>query len=633
MRKILMLSGLLAFFLAAAGFGSGSSSFFTVNWKDGKAYLLTPSGNQFLSLGVDAVADQSYRAPNDDYYNPVKNQFQGNKQAWVKEVFSRLKKWKFNTIGCWGDDDLLGQKFPFTYMLYIAKRNPWERVLDSVFSEEFEKAVNENAKKAAKFKDDPDLIGYFLDNEMPWWGEYGWKVEGEKTLLEKYAAIPVDDPNKAALEKFFESRYDQNIGDFNKVWGTKLDSFEQFDGPVTLTVKNKKQKADANAWAGVIAERYFSMTTKAIRAVDPNHLILGARFAGDTPWEVVEACGHYCDVVSVNHYSKSGEIDRSFLDNIYAKAQKPILISEYSYSSMENQSGDPNTKGADTSVPTQADRVEHFERFAGELLDLPYVVGLHWYEWSDESPEGRFDGENQNYGLVDIHDKEYKLMTQAHTKLNLSAMARHTNSKEPLPEEFKSAAEADYRKAEPGAKVDSVRKFLNIDTTAHIDTWGDGGNGGKAIANTTTGIIVTDYETGTGWGCGESCFCNVKPLIDWGTVDLTGYNFFSFNAFIPKGINFSVIMSESGEAAPNMASYNGINGADGESYSFPSFEGSGKWETYKVDLSDLELRNSWGNQKGNHILDLQALHSVQFYFPGNQGTGRMLIKDLEFMVK
>ena len=633
MRKFLIPISFLIFSSCAAGFCADTSSFFTVNWKDGRAWLQSPSGNQFLSLGVNAIGDQSYRAPNEDYFNPVKNQFQGNKTAWIKEVFSRLKKWNFNTIGCWGDEDLLGQKFPFTYMLYTARRNPWDKVLESVFSEEFEKAVKENAQKAAKFKDNPDLIGYFLDNEMPWWGEYGWKVEGQKTLLEKYAAIPVDDANKPPLEKFFENRYEKNVDDFNKVWGTKLNSFEEFDGPVTLTVKTKKQKADANAWAGVIAERYFSVTTKAIRAVDPNHLILGARFAGDTPWEVVEACGRYCDVVSVNHYSKSGDIDRTFLDNIYVKAQKPILVSEYAYSAMENQSGDPNTKGADTSVPTQQDRVEHFERFTGELLDLPYIVGFHWFEWSDESPKGRFDGEDQNYGLVDIHDKEYKLITLAHTKLNLSAMARHGRSTEILPKEFKPTSEADYRKAEPGTKVNSVRNFLNIDNTGHIDTWGDNGNGGKAIANTTTGVIITDYETGTGWGCGESCFCNVKPLLDWGTADFRGYNFFTFQAFIPKGVNLTVLMSESGEAAPNMATYNGLNGADGESYSFPSFEGAGKWETYKVDFEDLELRSSWGNQKGNHILDLQALHSVQFYLPGNQGTGRMLIKDLEFGVK
>src|SRR5207248_7065479 len=119
--------------------------------------------------------------------------------------------------------------------------------------------------------------------------------------------------------------------------------------------------------------RYFSVTTAALRAVDPHHLVLGARFAGETPRTVVEACGRHCDVVSLNHYSKSGDVDPSLLDATAAAAAKPLLVSEYSFSALENRSGDRNTHGADVSVPTQEERVEHLARFARGLLDLPYV--------------------------------------------------------------------------------------------------------------------------------------------------------------------------------------------------------------------------------------------------------------------
>ena len=102
------------------------------------------------------------------------------------------------------------------------------------------------------------------------------------------------------------------------------------------------------------------------------------------------------------------------MDNFYAKTKRPILITEYSFSAMENQSGDPNTHGADVSLPTQADRVEHLDRYAHQALNLPYLVGLHWFNWADQSPEGRFDGENCDYGLVDINNGEYKLLTQKH---------------------------------------------------------------------------------------------------------------------------------------------------------------------------------------------------------------------------
>jgi len=90
------------------------------------------------------------------------------------------------------------------------------------------------------------------------------------------------------------------------------------------------------------------------------------------------------------------------------------------------------------------------DNYARQLLGLPYIVGLHWFEWSDESPEGRFDGEDCNYGLVDIHDHAYALLTQEHTKLNLIAEPLHQKSVVPLPLEFKEDLGADYRKADAG---------------------------------------------------------------------------------------------------------------------------------------------------------------------------------------
>ncbi len=634
MQKYLTVCFLLFLYMACPPLSRAAApGFFKIVWKEGKAWFVSPSHKPFLSMGVNAIDDQSYRATNDDYYNPVKNQYDGDKKAWMKGVFTRLKRWHFNTIGCWSNDDLTTQKFPYTPMLYIGRGGKWDDVLLSVFTDEFEARVRENAQKAAKLKDDPNLIGYFLDNEMPWWGDYGWRSEGQKTLLEKYALGGIDDANKAALKKFFEDKYDKDIEAFDDAWKQNLKSFDELEGPVTLAVKTRNQKEAAEEWAGLVSERYFSVATKALREADPHHLILGVRFAGEAPWAVVEACGRYCDVVSVNHYAKSGDIDQNLLDNFYAKSQKPILITEYSFSAMENQSGDPNTHGADVSVPTQKDRVEHFNRYAHEALSLPYIVGLHWYEWADESPEGRFDGEDADYGLVDIHDHEYTLITQAQAKINLIAASLHKKSDAALPQTFQEPKGVDYRRADAGTTVAASRDFLKIDKTAHVDTWGDNGKGGKAVANTTTGVIALDYETGTGWGCGASMPCNIQPLVAWGIADLRGYNFLDFKAFVPVGVTFDVYMSESGSAAPGMAQYAGQNGADGESYSFPPFTGTGKWEDYRVDLSELELRNSWGNQKGNKILDTQAISDVQLYLPGNQGAGRMLVKDLVFRVK
>jgi hypothetical protein len=52
----------------------------------------------------------------------------------------------------------------------------------------------------------------------------------------------------------------------------------------------------------------------------------------------MEACGRYCDVISVNHYSKSGVFNEQLVGNIAALSGKPILITEFSWRAMENRS-------------------------------------------------------------------------------------------------------------------------------------------------------------------------------------------------------------------------------------------------------------------------------------------------------
>jgi agarase len=85
----------------------------------------------------------------------------------------------------------------------------------------------------------------------------------------------------------------------------------------------------------------------------------------------------------------------------------------------------PNTRGAGPIVKTQADRAAAFVRYATLALSKPNLVGYHWFEHADEPKEGRFDGENSNYGVVDIRDEPYRALTQAMTQLNAQAEVLH----------------------------------------------------------------------------------------------------------------------------------------------------------------------------------------------------------------
>jgi len=352
--------------------------------------------------------------------------------------------------------------------------------------------------------------------------------------------------------------------------------------------------------------------------------LLGVRFAGEAPWPVVEVAAKYSDVLSVNQYQRSGDVNRALLDAFYAKSKKPILLSEYSFSAGENQSGDPNTKGANVLVPTQRERAEHATRFATQALALPYVVGLHWFEWADESPEGRFDGEDQNYGLVDLQDHPYPLLTEAEQQLNARALSVHGASTLPLPSEFHEAPGPSLHAPLTAREFPKNLPFFSAESRTHVAEWGDAGNGGSSHVDAGTGPLLIHFQSGAGWGAGVS----LSPLA--APFDASGAGHLEAIMEFPLGTSAQIYLSEVGVGEPGLHHYDGALGSDGESYEFPALTGTGKTESYVVDLHELERRTSYGNQSGNQVLDLQALATVDLYIPGKQGSGEIRISAVNF---
>ncbi len=104
------------------------------------------------------------------------------------------------------------------------------------------------------------------------------------------------------------------------------------------------------------------------------------------------------------------------------------MITEFSFRAMD--SGLPNTKGAGgITVQTQKERAEYTKRFIESLMELPYVVGYHWFKYADEPKEGRWDGENSNYGLVNIEDEPYEEMVVMFSELNRNVEKLHSEGK------------------------------------------------------------------------------------------------------------------------------------------------------------------------------------------------------------
>jgi hypothetical protein len=139
---------------------------------------------------------------------------------------------------------------------------------------------------------------------------------------------------------------------------------------------------------------------------------------------VARASASFLDVSSSNLNAawNDGTFPRYFLDTLHALTDRPIVVSEFYMSAQENRSGNKNKMSNFPTVTTQKERAAGFRNTLQALARLPYVVGADWFQYYDEPPQGRFDGEDFNFGLVDIHDRPYEALTRAARELDLTAL-------------------------------------------------------------------------------------------------------------------------------------------------------------------------------------------------------------------
>lgn len=409
---------LIPFLLAGAPSG-WSQGYYRVEQRSGVWWFITPSGDPMLSAGVDAISYQAdiIKGTQKHPYEASVSKIYPNEFSWGAAALERLRHWGFNTIGAWSDRDLWGRGVAYTVILNIAAQSgaSWQygRPVD-VYDPKFEQAAREIAAKECKPRThDPQLIGYFSDNELRWGPD--WR--GKQNMLAMYLTLPAAAPGRARAIHFLRGKY-KSIAALNRAWGTHAAGFNGLAADASTAAF----EADNLQFLARVAARYFDVCARAIHAADPNHLYLGARFSGKPPDPVIRAA-RAADVVSINIYQFD---PRSLVKHVYELTRRPVLITEFAFRA-EN-SGLPNTQGAGPKVADQAARAKAYRDYTSDLESLPEAVGYHWFKWCDEPQQGRFDGENSDYGLVNIKDQPYADFVQAVTAANAQALAIHQKS-------------------------------------------------------------------------------------------------------------------------------------------------------------------------------------------------------------
>ncbi len=356
-----------------------------------------------------------------------------SRDDWVARTTERLRDWGFNMLGTSCDGLLKKQGFAYAEMLAFGARmtkgdpahsiRPWRgrccEQFPNVFHPLFAEVCDEVAAAAAKkLRNDPAFLGYYLDNELCWWGEGDWYRCGMLDYVLKH--LPIEHlAHVAAMKVLLKHGYATSKAYLSEPEGRR--------DPVR------------RHYTRLVAETYFRIATQAIRRHDPDHLILGCRFAGvqGAPDEVWRVAGQYCDIVSFNCYprvnpdkdaltvdiharplgAKKGTVNEEDaakeFRRLYEVSKKPLFITEWSFIGLDV--GLPCTKGCGSRVPTQKDRARAVSIFLEIVNSQPFMIGSEYFMWTDDPPEGvtRASPEDCNYGLVNVHDVPYGEVVEA----------------------------------------------------------------------------------------------------------------------------------------------------------------------------------------------------------------------------
>ncbi len=326
-----------------------------------------------------------------------------NVDRWAGLTLERVQAMGFKALGAWCHPVFHRLDIPMTRDLNVWTWVPSQhkRLYDPQWPTIIDAAIKQQV-----MPDNTQLIGYFIDNELDW-----TDVSSGPGVY--FDHLPIGDPNRAEVIKVIRQLW-TDVSRFNEDWGTKLIDYAELDALPALPANgtNAGYKRLFGPWVEHMATDYFRLTTAAIRKHDPNHLVLGVRFKGYAPMEVCRASKGYTDAQSLNYYVNDALLDYEMFSSMYdASGQQPIILSEYSFHSLDGRSGNRNVVGFAAQVLDQQARADGYRRFTTGLARVPYVVGADWFQWADEPPSGRqMDGEDVNFGIVDVDDKPYELL-------------------------------------------------------------------------------------------------------------------------------------------------------------------------------------------------------------------------------
>lgn len=366
------------------------TGFYYVTELDGKWTTVSPDGHPVIAIAINSLnlraSDRVLHTYSVKYETP---------DRWADDAISLLQRYGFNGAGSWGDVEQIiaynernDERFSYCVMLsFVAD---YKSSLDEsagygssklfpVFDKGYEDHCEMKARELVAYKDDPNLFGYFFDNELTF----------ARDMLDRYVKLPETEEGYITTAEWLAEK------------GLTVES------PLTDQIRDE--------FRVFVLDRYYSVASNAIRKVDPNHMLLGNRFYWNdriyfddnqsgmlTNPLVFQTAGKYLDILSCNYYFRWTPVPEE-INAWTAWSGRPFMITEWYVKG--DDTGLPNMTGAGAIVGTQKERGIFYQHFAIHLLQSPNCVGWHWFRYQDKGEWGEY--RNSNKGVVDYDFKPY----------------------------------------------------------------------------------------------------------------------------------------------------------------------------------------------------------------------------------
>jgi hypothetical protein len=386
---------------------------------DGKRWwLVDPDGYAFISTGVDCISPfaagpvegmEDLFAPLEKELLDVKDAFivsRGKKTVnwtvlnyyrafgkewrneWEKIAAYEVKRWGFNTIANWSNEDLARNSgIPYVIQMeqYPTTKIKLYRDFPDVFDPEYLIAAKAFAQQLEKYKNDKYLIGYFLANEPQW-------AFGATNLAAEIISGNQQSHTRTALVQWLRNKY-TSVYALNDAWGSAYGNIDELLSKPQKDLSNKALE-DLNQFSVQMVKQYLEPVCTEVKKILPKHLNLGLRYAYISS-DLCYVAGSFFDVFSLNGYMTWPPPNT---EEITARTGRPVIIGEFHFGSTDRGLPSTGLLGAQNVN----DRAKYIRRYVEHAVARKEVVGVHYFQWYDQPVMGRFDGENYSIGLYDI---------------------------------------------------------------------------------------------------------------------------------------------------------------------------------------------------------------------------------------